>query len=163
MRTTLSQWLKGIRIEHVAYSRAAPYYDRRSRGLGLVVTVLSVFVGTSLFTGFASSKNLGIVVLVAGAVSAVTAVLAGAQTFLNYAQLAEKSRNSANGYGTLRRKLEEALADTTDNQKLASVMDDIGKEWDQLELESPTISEQIYSGAKAYVETEMHDSTRVTH
>ena len=71
--TRLLQWLKGIRIDHIAYSRAATYYSQRSRGLGLVVTVLSVLVGTSLFTGLSSPTNLKVVVLIAGVVSAVTA------------------------------------------------------------------------------------------
>jgi hypothetical protein len=124
--------------------------------LGLVVTILSVFVGTSLFTGLASSKNLGTIVLVAGAVSAVTAVLTAAQTFLNYGELAEKARNAANSYGVLRRNLEETLATTTDSQKLAATMDDIGKQWDKLDSEAPIVPQRIYSKAAADVDKGSH-------
>ena len=151
-RTTLLQWQKGIRIDHMAQSRAAAYYSRRSRGLGLIVTILSVFVGTSLFTGLASSKDLGTIVLVAGAVSAVTAVLTAVQTFLNYGELAEKARNAANSYGVLRRDIEETLATTTDSQKLAAAMSDMGKQWDQLDSEAPVIPQSIYNQAAADVD-----------
>jgi hypothetical protein len=155
-RTRLTQWLNGLRIDHIAYNRAATYYNQRNRALGLVVTVLSVFVGTSLFTGLASSKNLEAIVLIAGVISAATAVLTGTQTFLNYGELAEKSRSAAYEYGALRRKVEVTMVAITDEQKLADAMTDIGKQWNQLDSEAPLISQSIYSAAESEVRKKSH-------
>ena len=155
IHTRLEQWLKGIRIENIANYRAAAYYNQRSRALGLAVTVLSVAAGTTLFTSLASSASVWILAIT-GLISALAAVLAGAQTFLNYAQLAEKSHTTAINYGVLRHKLEEALASATGSNELKTAMDDIRKQWDQLATDAPTIPEQIYAEAEQSVDSSQH-------
>lgn len=145
------EWLKGIRVVHVAQSRAAAYYSQRSRGLGLAVTLLSALAGTSLFAGL-SSSSFTTVAIVAGGVSAIVAVLSAAQTFLNYGELSQKAHAASLKYGTLRREFEEGLVFATDEGKRQALMDKVWKEWDQVDQEAPTIPNRIYNDSLNYVD-----------
>lgn len=54
---TLQQWSKGIRISQITKLRAAALYDRCGRGIGLLVTIFSVVVGTSIFSTLLSPQD----------------------------------------------------------------------------------------------------------
>jgi hypothetical protein len=108
----LAQWCKGIRIFQVAHLLAAAHYQRLHRLLGVPVTVLTAAVSTSIFAtmGEGDSKSEGVLLMAAGIISALTAILSGVNTFLNYAELAAKHQAAGNKYGKLRRRVDEIMA-----------------------------------------------------
>ena len=61
----LRQWQRGLHIAHVAHTRAAVFYDRRARGLGVATTVISTIVGTSLFASIAGSADVRVLAVAA--------------------------------------------------------------------------------------------------
>jgi len=131
--TTLEPWLNGIAIDHVAHQGAAAAYRRAHRLSGIPVTILAMLISTSVFASLSVSNNPRIL-LVVGAVSILTAVLSGLQTFLNYPELAQKHQSSGVKFGRLRRRVEEVLSIKREPNQLESVLTEIRVAWDQLIL-----------------------------
>jgi hypothetical protein len=73
--------------------------------LGIPVVVLTAVVGTTIFSSLGSSPNRALVIA-AGLISLLAAVLAALQTFLGFAQRAEKHRASGVAYSELKRDLD---------------------------------------------------------
>src|SRR2546428_35193 len=113
----LTQWLNGIKIAHVAHSRAAASYRLRGQLLGVPVTVFTVVIGTSVFTTLHSSPNERIIIMI-GVTSVLAAVLSGVQTFLNYPEQAARHQAAGTKYGRLRRRVEEVISWIHDSQDL---------------------------------------------
>jgi hypothetical protein len=74
-------------------------------GLGIPVVVLTTAVGTTIFSSLGASPDSALVI-VAGLVSLLAAALAALQTFLGFAERAEKYRTSAAEYSALKRDLD---------------------------------------------------------
>jgi hypothetical protein len=79
--------------------------EGRNRLLGIPVTVASTAVGTTIFATLQSSTALWLKIMT-GLVSIAAALLAGLQTFLNYAEKAQKHKVSGTVYSALRRDFE---------------------------------------------------------
>jgi hypothetical protein len=77
--------------------------------LGIPVVVLTTFVGTSVFATLERHVDLSLRILV-GVVSVLAAVLASLQTFLRFAERAEKPRAAAESWSSIRREIAEMLA-----------------------------------------------------
>lgn len=140
----LQQWLSGIRIEQISHLRAAARYDHLHRILGLLVTVFSVVVGTSIFGTLGGSQNQKVLISI-GVVSMVSAILSGLQTFLNLGQLGAMHRTAGNKFGKLRRQVEEIVA--LDENDPETSMKEIREQWDTLSEESPVVPQRFVDAA----------------
>ncbi|MFB3897326.1 MAG: SLATT domain-containing protein [bacterium] len=150
----LQEWHNGLRINHIAHLRAAAEYKLLGRIFGLLVTMFSVVIGTSIFSTLGSSENL-LVLLMAGSISVLAAVLSGIQGFLNYPELAAKHKHAGVKYGELRRQIEELIAIEKDPVELEKTMRQIRFDWNALDDESPEISQKFHDQAKAIVELDI--------
>jgi len=147
----LDKWIKGIKIEQIAHFRTASWCNKRGRMLGLVVTGLSIVVGTSIFTGLAGSTNETILVI-AGGVSMVAAVFAGAHNFLNYSELSTKHYSAGIKLGSLRKRAEEVRLFQEKNADLQNAMKEIREELGNIQEESPVIPQKFLDNAQKYVD-----------
>jgi hypothetical protein len=148
--STLQQWHNGVRLAQVSHARAAARYDQLHQILGLSVTVISVIVGTSVFSTLSSTNNTWILGIV-GAISVVAAILSGIQTFLNYGQVAAKHQSAANKYGKIRRRIEELLNMADAPAEMNSLVKAIREDWDILEDEAPTVPQRFHDVARDIV------------
>lgn len=142
----LQQWHNGVRITQIAHLRAAAHYVAMGRMLGIPVTIFSVVIGTSIFSNLGSSKNQEVLVA-AGIVSMIAAVLSGIQTFLNYPELAVRHHSAGCKYGELRRRIEELIVIAKDPGELEEAIAEIRREWNSLDNESPEIPQKYHDEA----------------
>lgn len=144
-------------LEQISHLRAAARYSQLHQVLGLAVTVISVIVGTSVFSTLSSNKNPWLLGMV-GAISVIAAVLSGIQTFLNLGQLADQHRSAANKLGQLRRRMEELLNASGTPADLDSLVKAIREDWDRLEDEAPTVPQRFHDAALRIVQREKSES-----
>lgn len=151
----LKDWQVGVRIFHVAHSKAASYYSRKQRMFGIVVIVLTTIVGTTTFTSLEASfepLSPASTKILVGMISVAAVVFASLQTFLNYEGIAEKHRAAALKYGVLRRKLEAILAkEPPDTSALQQFTDTFRNEWDTVDSEGQILPQRFYDIAAAQV------------
>jgi hypothetical protein len=147
----LEQWLRGIRIAHVGHARAATVFARRGRVLGLAATIVSVVVGTTLFSSLGTSTDARLITF-AALMSVLAVVLTALQTFLNYGELVTGHRAAAGAYGALRRRAEQLLV-FDDPAGLREPMAQIAETWTKLDQDSPDLPQGIYEYASKWVAT----------
>ncbi len=105
-RPLLVKWLERARTNQLQHYKAADYYSRANNLLGIPAAILSAVVGTAVFSTL--EKKVGLrIELIVGSLSVLTAILAALQTFLRYAERAEKHRSVAASYGAMRKQIEE--------------------------------------------------------
>ncbi len=134
------QWDNGARIRNIAHQRAADYYNSRGRMLGLVVTIFTVIVGTSIFGSLSVSNNQDILIVV-GLISLVAAILSGVNTFLNYSQLAAKHMEVGLAFGELRRRIDVIDCLESDDATIEKNLTEIEEKYDAIlkgSVEPPT-------------------------
>jgi len=154
MRTkTLEGWLRGIRLSHIAQSRAASRNLRMHRVLGIPVVILTTFVGTAVFASVGKTPQHPAVPIVTGVLSVLAAILSSLQTFLGHSSNAERHKSAAVKYGMLRRELEQFLEDSDESsQILKEFMENFRARWDQVDQESLVVSEKIHDEAVRILE-----------
>ena len=106
----LCDWHNRAAAASDAHYRLANRCRRRNVALGVPVVVFSTIVGTSLFATLNDANVSSRARLVIGAVSVAAAVLAALQTFLRFAERAERHVVAADWYAAVRRGTAEALA-----------------------------------------------------
>jgi hypothetical protein len=145
-RDLTEQWLRGLRVNHVAHIRASAWYEQLHQILGLAAALVSTVVASNTWASISSiSKNNPTLELVVGMLSIAVPVLTTATAFLKPAELAEKHRAASVGYGELRRELEMVCkyhADSPD--KIAQCMETIRVQWSDLDKKSPLISQAMW-------------------
>jgi hypothetical protein len=141
----LRQWVRGIRVYHIGHRRAAVIFARRARFLGVLTTLASAVVGTTIFSSLANSTDSRWIVL-AGALSVGAVITSALQTFLNYGELVASHRTAATAYGGLRRKAEQVVVFTPGNA-LRDPMAEIATEWTKLDQDSPDLPDGIFRDA----------------
>jgi hypothetical protein len=146
--TVLQQWLNGVRIEHIAHSRAAARFESVGRGLGLAVVVLTAIVGTSLFSTIEQSPSTALKI-VAGLLALAASAVAALQTFLGYGERAARHREVAAKYGALRRRL-DALTETPPSE-LRAALEELGTRWDDIEASEPSVPQKLHDAAQRQV------------
>jgi hypothetical protein len=146
----LKQWLKGLRIFHAAHFRAATFYARLGRLLGVPVVALTTIVGTTIFTTMAEAQDDWLKIG-AGVLSLLAAILAGVQTFLDYSGRAQRHHHAGVEFGSLRREVEEFLAFSRNDQEIEEFMKKTRTRWDTLVEASPDVSQKIYDKAKEII------------
>jgi hypothetical protein len=158
MRTqTLEDWHTGVRLMHIAHSRAASSHVRLNRALGVPVVIVTTVVGTTVFASLGNVPNTAVTIVV-GVFSVAAAILSSLQTFLNHSGSAERHNAAAIKYGMLRRELEQFLDDTDDSRQiLKEFMASFRARWDQVDQESPALSERIHESALAHLRRSLRD------
>jgi hypothetical protein len=143
----INQWKNGLRVRHISHSRAFSYFKLRDRIIGLIATVLSAVVGTTVFASLAESDS-NTLIIIAGCISILATLFAASHTFLKYSELAEKHHQAAASFGQLRRDLEIVLMDASvtsiNDEKLQKVND----LWSELEKTVPAVPQKIYDASK---------------
>jgi len=139
-------WLKRAREALFSHYTAAEKYDRLNRRLGIPVLILTTIVGTSVFASLQQKVDPILQILV-GLISVAAAILAGLQTFLGFAERAERHRMTAARYSALRREIEFLLA--VENTKFHDPehLDALRVKIDKLGEEAPSITSKIWDEA----------------
>ena len=143
-KLTLEQWQNGLHIRHIAHNRAFSHFKMRDRLLGLISTVLSAVVATTVFASMAESDSNNLITI-AGCVSIFATLSAAAYSFLKYAQLAERHHQAAASFGQLRREI-ELLIYTNDDMHVDKI-ESINQRWTELEKDVPAVPQRIYDGS----------------
>ena len=137
------KWANGLRIRHIAHSRAASHYRFWDRLIGLLSTLLSAVIATTIFASLNDSDNQT-QIIVAGSISILSTVVSGAYSFLKMAQLAERHHQAAASFGQLRREVEIIL--NHDPKKLnEEKLHEINKLWSELEKKVPEVPQRIFN------------------
>jgi hypothetical protein len=141
----LADWYKRVAVTQRAHYLSADHFGRRKYWLGVPAATLSIVVGTSVFATVAKQPEIWVQIAV-GLASVAAAVLAGLQTFLGYAERAEKHRLAGTKYGALGRELEQLRASGVyDGDQISEVRQRL----DNLATESPNNPLSIYREAGA--------------
>lgn len=106
----LCDWHNRAAAASDAHYRLANRCRKRNVAMGVPVVVFSTIVGTSLFATLNDANVSSRARLVIGGVSVAAAVLAALQTFLRFAERAERHVVAADWYAAVRRGTAEVLA-----------------------------------------------------
>jgi cytochrome c biogenesis protein CcdA len=145
VQVLLSDWLRRFTRLQRAHRDAA----RGLRGfhfyLGIPTVVLMTFVGTSIFATL-ETANVDIKTrILVGIVSVTAGILSALQTFLRFAERAEKHRVAGARFGALRREVEQELAlPIRERQEMKDFLDTLRERNDKLAEESPEIPHRIW-------------------
>jgi hypothetical protein len=140
----LNDWYQRVVVTQRAHYLSADYFGARKYWLGVPAVVLSTLVGTSVFATVQKQPELWLQITV-GLASVTAALLASLQTFLGYAERAEKHRIAGAKYGALGRELEQLRASGAIPSTEA--MSEVRKRLDDLAVESPNNPIPIYRRA----------------
>lgn len=140
----LEDWYQRVAVTQRAHYLSADHFGARKYWLGIPSVVLSTLVGTSVFATVQKQPELWLQITV-GLASVVAALLASLQTFLGYAERAEKHRIAGAKYGALGRELEQIRASGATPSTEA--MSEVRKRLDDLAVESPNNPLPIYHRA----------------
>ncbi|OLL28543.1 hypothetical protein BTH42_26935 [Burkholderia sp. SRS-W-2-2016] len=139
----LLKWIRRARESQMSHYDMADLLSARARRLGWLVTVLSAFVGTAVFVSLSAPPISIEMRIFVGLVSVAAAISAALQTFLRYAERAEKHRAAGARYGAVRRRLEAVFAgdpDARDGHYLSSIRIEL----DRLAEDSPNVPPWIF-------------------
>jgi hypothetical protein len=141
----IEEWHAGIRINVLAHYECSKIFERQHRTLGYPTVILSALAGTAFVSSLTDSNiwwARGIAILLSLAVT----VFASLQTFLRYAERAEKHKAAAAEFGKLRRELEQLAAFVPeDGTVTAHEMQAIRVKWGELSTHAPAIPNYVYT------------------
>ncbi|WP_264293999.1 SLATT domain-containing protein [Diaphorobacter aerolatus] len=126
----------------LAHYECARRFERFHLWLGLPAIALGTIVGTAVFASLEKSADVRLQIGV-GLLSVVAAVLTGLQTFLRYAELAEKHRLAGARFANLKHRIElltTLQAETEIRSQLVAIEDT----WAKLREESPSLSSGVW-------------------
>jgi hypothetical protein len=142
----LTEWYRRVAVTQYAHYLSADHFGARKYWLGVPAILLSTLVGTSVFATIEKQPDLWIRVAV-GLASVAAALFASLQTFMGYAERAEKHRISGARYGALGRELEQMRSSGV--EYAPETISDLRKRIDDLALEAPNNPLKIYRQAGA--------------
>jgi hypothetical protein len=142
----LDEWYQRVSVTQRAHYLSANHFGGRKYWLGIPAVVLTTIVGTSIFATLKDGPEPWLQILV-GLASVAAAVLTSLQTFLGYAERAEKHRLAGAKYGALGRELEtlRAVSDGASKEQT----DRVRERLDVLAIETPNNPQSIYIKAGA--------------
>jgi|GEM_PF-617557 len=154
----ISTWSRRVRESQRAHYAAASQYSALNYWLGIPTVILSSAVGTGIFATL--EKNVDVRVRIGiGLVSVLSATLAGLQTFLRFAERAEKHRIMAGHYAMVRREIEQLLVlPPTGGEELRTSLDSLRSRIDALAGEAPQIPQRSWN----QVERMARETTQTT-
>jgi hypothetical protein len=128
----LRDWHKRAQASQHAHYRTTRHLSKVNYRLGLPAGLLSAIVGTSIFVSLEKAPSITVRIIF-GMISITAAALSAAQTYLRFAERAEKHRSAGAAYGALRREIEQfqAIGPTTGEQE-ATFVDSLRKRFDEL-------------------------------
>ncbi|MGF6965197.1 hypothetical protein OKW43_002202 [Paraburkholderia sp. WC7.3g] len=139
----LLKWIRRARESQMSHYDMADLLSARERRMGWLVTALTAFVGTAVFASLSAPPvSIGMRIVV-GLVSVAAAMSAALQTFLRYAERAEKHRAAGARYGAVRRRLEAVFAGDADARE-THYLSAIRTELDRLAEDSPNVPPRIF-------------------
>ncbi len=141
----IQEWHAGIRISVLAHYECSKLFEAYHRLLGYPTVILSALAGTAFVSTLTNSDlrwARGLAVMLSLAVT----VFASLQTFLRYAERAEKPKKAATEFGKLRRELEQIIAIIPDGSTVAeNDMKSVRLKWGELSTHAPSIPNKVYS------------------
>ena len=153
VQTLLSDWSYQACLNRIASAEKAKGYKRRHQLLGIPVVIFSSVVGSVAFSQIHAAPN-DKVRFGAGALSIVSAVLAGLQTFLRYGELAEKYRAVGIGYEKVEKEIEEIIVLPIHLRgDVKERIDSLREQLNSLADGSPEIPDHRHQKAKTKIET----------
>lgn len=142
----LGDWRNRAAAATAAHYRLAYLCRRRNVALGVPVVVLSTVVGTSLFATLNETSVDSDVRLVIGVVSVAAAVLASLQTFLRFAERAERHVIAGDWYAAVRRGIDETLAlPPVARKPPAEYLPTVRKEMSKIGQQAPEIPAPLWA------------------
>jgi hypothetical protein len=144
----VEEWSAGIRIIHIAHTRAAADYARWERMLGLSVAIITAITGSTVFAN--AERGDSNLLLIAGALAIAAAVAAAAHTFLGFGALAALHAAAARDYGVLRKEFESSLA-CLKGGDLCALLENVRGRWGEAEAKYPFVSQKRYAQAQKVV------------
>ena len=150
-RDLVSQWLTGLRINHLAHIRASAYYAQLTQILGLLSSLLATVVASNTWSTIANLAEKDIrLQIVVGVLSIAVPILTAASAFLKPSELAEKHRSASVGYGELRRELELVFQyKSGDPTAIETCMESIKVRWSDLDKKAPLLSDSMWDDIAA--------------
>lgn len=139
------EWHAGIRINVLAHYECSKLFENQHRLLGYPTVILSALTGTT-YVSTLNDSSLWWARGVAVALSLAVTVLVSLQTFLRYAERAEKHKEAATEFGKLRRELESIIAHVPSGDTIsADKMESIRVKWGELSTHAPSIPNNVYT------------------
>ncbi len=133
------------------HEEAARRLDGRRYWLGVPAVILSAVVGASVIASLEAQFGVWVTILM-GMGSVAASVLASLQTFLAYADRAEKHRAAGVEYKAAIRKLEEKMSETVpagkippDGSELTAWLEEMRSHLDDLERKAPIVPHRIHA------------------
>ncbi len=141
----LRDWHNRAAAAAMAHYSLANRCRRRNVLLGVPVVVFSTVVGTSLFATLNEASVNSSVRLMIGIVSVAAAVLAALQTFLRFAERAERHVTAADWYSAVRRGIAEVLAlPPSARQPPTAYLPAVRKEMSKIGQQAPEIGAPLW-------------------
>ena len=104
----MEEWRLRAWAAQIAHYRIGSRLRSYNIWLGLPVVVFTTVVGTSLFATLDEQQSTEIRIVI-GSISVAAAILAGVQTFLNFAARATQHVLAADWYASIRRRIEQEM------------------------------------------------------
>jgi hypothetical protein len=140
----IEEWHAGIRINVLAHYECSKLFERYHRLLGYPTVILSALAGTA-FVSSLTDSSVWWARAFAILLSLTVIVFASLQTFLRYAERAEKHKSAATEFGKLRRELEQTIVLIPGGALTASEMESIRVKWGELSTHAPSIPNHVYT------------------
>jgi hypothetical protein len=153
----MTDWFRRVRqSQHIHYA-CGNYFSRLNLYLGLPTIILSSIVGTAVFASL-DKQDIGNYKILVGMISIIAALLASLQTFLGFAERAEKHRVTSSGYAAVRRRIEMLKTFPPKEQEpMERSLTDIKNEMDALANASPEVPQRIGSRILAQLKKREHE------
>jgi hypothetical protein len=148
----LTDWFRRTRESQMVHNRCANHFSRLHLWLGIPSVALSTIVGTAVFASLERATSADVRIGV-GLLSVLAAVFAGLQTFLGYAERANRHRAAGAGYGALRRSLEMLKTfPSADEAALVSTLGEVKKQMDELAGTAPEVPARIKDASDDFLQ-----------
>ena len=142
----LDEWRQRAWAAQIAHYRDASRLRAYNVWLGLPVVVFTTVVGTSLFATVNEANLDRWLRIVVGGIAVVAAVLAGVQTFFNFAQRADQHVVAADWYASIRRKIEQQLGTPREGRgDPKKFTDEVRKDMNSVGSQFPEIGEHVWT------------------
>lgn len=143
----LLEWQQKAHILHRCNAQLAAETDALGRRLGLIATLLSAVVTTSIFSTLTQSDKT-IWIIVTGLLSIITIIVATAHQYLKLPERSLRYNQSVSLYGKLRREIEIALHEMDGKKISEDLFNKLSNEWTELDKKVPPVPNNIYQKVK---------------
>lgn len=144
----LKDWGRRAKESQFCHYEAAKHFARLHYAMGIPVVVLTSLVGTTVYATLQKVVTTPIQITI-GAISVLSAILAGMQTFLRFGERAEKHRTLGAQYGAIRRHLEMLKALSVERRgPIEDFLNHIRESLDSLAQSAPDVPPRVWKRAE---------------